>query len=67
MIEGRCPVATQRTKRPVGRPPEWKLPEIDATPEELARAILTQPPRQPHEWPYMQEAMQQAHPPDSAA
>ena len=39
----------------VGRPPEWEWPRIDATPEELARAILTQPPRKPHEWPYMQE------------
>ena len=45
----------KQPKRPVGRPPEWELPSIEATPEELARAIMTQPPRKPNDWPYMQE------------
>ncbi len=42
-------------KKQRGRKPQWELPQIDATPEELARAILTQPPRKPEDWPYMQE------------
>ena len=42
-------------KKGRGRKPTWELPQIDATPEELARAILFTPPRKPHEWPYVQE------------
>ena len=34
-------------KKGRGRKPQWELPQIDATPEQLARAILTQPPPPP--------------------
>ena len=34
-------------KKGRGRKPQWELPQIDATPEQLARAILTQSPPPP--------------------
>lgn len=41
---------TRKPKRERGRPPEFAMPErIDATPEEIAKAFLRQPPK---EWRY---------------
>ena len=43
---------TSKSKRPVGRPPIKTMPErIDASPEEIARVLMTTKP--PKEWPYM--------------
>ena len=45
------------SKRPVGRPPIYKLPErIDASPEEIARRTLAVRP--PSEWQYMKQRKQ---------
>ena len=42
------------TKRKVGRPPK-PLPEpIPDTPENVARALLTTPPKRHDEWKYLQ-------------
>ena len=42
---------TSENKRPVGRPPtKTMLPRIDASPEEIARVLMTTKP--PKEWPY---------------
>ena len=42
---------TDKPKRPVGRPVEYRLPErIDASPEEIARRTLAVKP--PSEWRY---------------
>lgn len=43
---------TDKPKRPVGRPPIYKMPErINASPEEIARRTLATRP--PEEWQYM--------------
>ena len=43
---------TSKSKRPVGRPPTKTMPErIDASPEEIARVLMTTKP--PKEWPYL--------------
>ncbi len=43
-------------KRKRGRPVKYIMPEpIDATPEEVARAILFTPPKKPHEWKFMKD------------
>ena len=48
---------TEKPKRPRGRPVEKPLPEpIDASPEDVMRAILATPPRKDEDWPYMQKA-----------
>ena len=45
---------TKRTRRPKGRPPVNEWPEqIPDTPENIARAILTTPPKKNDEWEYM--------------
>ena len=31
------------------------FPRIDATPEQLAKALLQMPPRKPEDWEYMRE------------
>ncbi len=43
-------------KRKRGRPVKYIMPEpIDATPEEVAKAILFTPPKKPHEWKFMRD------------
>ena len=46
------PNKSQSKKR--GRP-ETRWVKIDATPEEVAKAILSTPPKKPHEWKFMQD------------
>ena len=42
------------TKKKKGRPPVLKMPEpIDATPEELAKAICRAPPKPDGEWRFL--------------
>ena len=46
----------KETKRKPGRPEEKVWPEpIDATPEEVARAILNTPPKKAGEWKFLRE------------
>ena len=43
-------------KRKRDRPVKYTMPEpIDATPEEVAKAILFTPPKKPHEWKFMRD------------
>ena len=43
------------TKRKRGRPQEREWPEpIDDTPENIARAVLSTPPKEPEEWRHLQ-------------
>ena len=47
----------QDTPRPRGRPVKNPLPPpIPDTPENIARAILSSPPRKRDEWKYLKEA-----------
>ena len=40
-----------------GRPTEWDYPErIDASPEEIAEAVLRMPPKKRGEWRFEREA-----------
>ena len=39
-------------KRKRGRPPKPMPEQIPDTPENVARALMTSPPRQPDEWEY---------------
>ena len=49
-----------RKRKRRGRPPKYTMPPmIDATPEEVARAVLNTPPRKPDEWRFMQEFKRQ--------
>ena len=42
------------SKRKRGRPVKYTMPEpIDTTPEEVAKSILSTPPKKPHEWKFM--------------
>ena len=41
-----------QVKRPVGRPPRPLPPQIDATPEEIARIVLQAPPKR--DWRYQE-------------
>lgn len=44
----------QRPKRKRGRPRTLVMPErIDASPEEIARAVLSAPPKRADEWRYL--------------
>ena len=44
-------------KRKRGRPPKLQWPEpIPDSPENIARAMLTAPPRKVGDWEYLQEA-----------
>ena len=46
-------MAEPSTKRPVGRPVTKPLPErIDASPEEIAQAVLKMPPKK--RWRYLE-------------
>ena len=43
-------------KRPRGRPVKNKMPEpIPDTPENIARALLTTPPKKEDEWDYLKD------------
>ena len=43
-------------KRRRGRPVKYVMPEpIDATPEQLAKAVLFTPPKKPEDWKFMQD------------
>ena len=45
---------TTPPKRPRGRPVSNKMPEpIPDTPENIARALLTTPPKKENEWDYL--------------
>ena len=44
------------TRRKRGRPPGRTMPEpIDADPEDVARAVLSTPPKKRGEWRYLQD------------
>ena len=44
------------SKRKRGRPVKYTMPEpLDATPEEVAKALMRTPPKKPHEWKFMQD------------
>lgn len=45
-------------KRPIGRPPKPMPERIDASPEEVMRAILETPPKKRGEWKYEKEGDQ---------
>lgn len=43
-------------KRKRGRPVKYVMPDkVDATPEQLAKAILSTPPKKPQEWEFMKD------------
>ena len=43
--------------RPRGRPVEYPYPEpVPDTPENIARALMETPPKEPHEWKFMRHA-----------
>ena len=43
-------------KRRRGRPAKYVMPEpIDATPEQLAKAVLFTPPKKPQDWKFMRD------------
>lgn len=45
-----------KSKKKRGRPVEYTMPEqIPDTPENVAAALMRQPPRKPDEWKFMQE------------
>ena len=45
-----------RQKKAKGRPTKYTMPEqIPDTPENVARALMRNPPRKPDEWKFMQE------------
>ena len=51
---GRSTKAVKNSKKVRGRPPVNEWPEqIPDTPENVARAILTTPPKKDDEWEYM--------------
>ena len=44
------------SKHKRGRPVKYVMPEpIDATPEEVAKAVLFTPPKKPQDWKFMQD------------
>ena len=45
----------QKAKKKVGRPAKVWPEKIDASPEEIARVLLTTPPKRAHEWDFMKE------------
>ena len=48
-------MTTRKRKR--GRPPKRTLPDpIPDTPENIMRAVLNTPPKDPDEWRYLQDA-----------
>lgn len=52
---------SQHKPKKRGRPVEKPLPEpIDASPEDVMRAILATPPRKDDDWPYMQKAAKES-------
>lgn len=45
-----------KPKRKRGRPPKRRYPKrIDASPEEIAEAVLKMPPKKRSEWRYLKE------------
>ena len=45
-----------KPKKPRGRPPIKEMPEpIPDTPENVAKALLTTPPKKEEDWEYMKE------------
>ena len=47
--------SSENPKRKRGRPVKYVMPEpVDATPEQLAKAVLFTLPKKPHEWKFMQ-------------
>ena len=42
--------------RKVGRPPKPMPEPIPDTPENVARALMSSPPRKPDEWDYVRQA-----------
>ena len=51
-------VAKSKSERPVGRPVEKTMPpRIDASPEDIARAVMSQPFKK--DWRYMKEREKQ--------
>lgn len=48
-----------RKRKPKGRPPKYVMPErIPDSPENVARALMRQPPRKPEHWKFVQEFRQ---------
>ena len=46
----------EKPKRGRGRPPEYTMPErIDATPEEIAQAVLSVPVTPERKWRYLEQ------------
>ena len=43
----------RQQRRKVGRPPKPMPEPIPDTPENVARALVTSPPREPDEWEYL--------------
>lgn len=43
----------KRERRKPGRPPKPMPDPIPDTPENVARALMTSPPRQPDDWEYL--------------
>ena len=48
-------MSKKESVKKVGRPRKLIMPDpIPDTPENIAKAVLTTPPKKPHEWKYMQ-------------
>ena len=45
----------RQQRRKVGRPPKPMPDPIPDTPENVARALLTSPPRRPDDWEYKKQ------------
>jgi len=47
----------KKSSRPRGRPVEYEMPEqIPDTPDNLARIILTNPPKKEEDWKYLKNS-----------
>ena len=48
-----------RKRKAKGRPPKYTMPPmIPDTPENVARALMRQPPRKPEDWKFVQKFRQ---------
>ena len=45
-----------RKRRKAGRPPKPMPDQISDTPENVALALMTSPPRKPDDWEYLRQA-----------
>ena len=54
-----------KPKRGRGRPPRSMPEQIPDTPENVARALLTTPPKRDDEWDYMKATRSRRAPPTS--